>query len=482
MIRPTLLSILLVTSGLVPAAVHLAFSQSPRPEPIAIGSQLELFVDDHLVEALNGGAAFELHHPVLVPRTEDAQPLAPWASVFKSEGRYQMIVRGLKDPRVGWKENGAETHYLNHILLYYESGDGIHWKGRNLGLRSLPGFPEGNVIMADEFGVEQTFAAFLDRRPGVAPAERYKGLGGKAYPDALANDFTERYAPPGLRAYASPDGIHWKRMQDEPVIPGKWGKFDSQNVVFWSEREGKYLCYFRSFENKLSTGLRSVKRTTSRDFREWTKPVDVRINLPEEELYTSNVEPYFRAPHLYIGLPTRYLARRGSSTDIMFVSSRDGLHFDRTAKDAFIRPGLDPAAWGNRANYAAYHIIPTSPEEISIYATGGRRYTLRTDGFISIHAPFEGGELITKPLVFAGKKLVINFATSAGGQIRVELQDESGRPLDAFKLEQSKPLIGDSIEHPVRWIGGNDVSALAGKPVRLRFVMSDADLFSLRFQ
>ena len=293
---------------------------------------------------------------------------------------------------------------------------------------------------------------------------------------------TAKHGPKGLRAFASPDGIHWSPLQKEPVIPGAWGKFDSQNIVFWSEQEQLYLCYFRSFENKLAKGLRSVKRTTSKDFRTWTQPVDVQINLPGEELYTSNVEPYFRAPHIYLALPTRYMGKRSSSTDIVFATSRDGLHFDRPVKDAFIPPGLDPAAWGNRANYAAYHIIPTSPEEISIYATAGRRYTLRTDGFVSIHAPLAGGELVTKPLMFEGKKLNLNFATSAAGQIRVELQDEKGMPIPGFTLADSKPLIGDAIERTANWHNGNDLSALAGKPVKLRFEMSDADLFALRFR
>lgn len=464
------------------AALPTVEVADPVAAPVSIGTRRELFVDRFLVGSLTGGAAFELHHPVLAPKEPTAQPQQPWGNVFKTNGRYQMIVRELKDPKVGWKTHGAAAHYLNHILLYYESQDGIHWKTPNLGLHTLPAFPDGNVIMADHFGVEQTFAAFMDERPGVPAAERYKGLGGKSYPVDKEKEFTAKYAPPGLRAYVSPNGIHWQPMRKEPVIPGAWGKFDSQNVVFWSEQENLYLCYFRSFENKLAKGLRSVKRATSKDFREWTKPVDVRINLPGEELYTSNVEPYFRAPHLYLALPTRYMGKRASSTDIVFATSRDGLRFDRVVTDAFIRPGLDPAAWGNRANYTAYHIIPTSPEEISIYATAGRRYTLRTDGFVSIRAPLEGGALVTKPLVFSGAKLVLNFATSAAGQIRVELQEGNGQPIPGFALADCKPLIGDAIERAVAWTSGNDVSALAGKPVKLRFEMTDADLFSLRFR
>jgi hypothetical protein len=43
-------------------------------------------------------------------------------------------------------------------------------------------------------------------------------------------------------------------------------------------------------------------------------------------------------------------------------------------------------------------------------------------------------------------------------------------------------LIGDAIEKAVRWKHGEDVHALAGKSVRLRFVMKDADLYSFRFR
>ena len=43
-------------------------------------------------------------------------------------------------------------------------------------------------------------------------------------------------------------------------------------------------------------------------------------------------------------------------------------------------------------------------------------------------------------------------------------------------------MIGDAIERVVRWRSGSEVRALKGKPVRLRFVMKDADLFSYRFR
>ena len=89
--------------------------------------------------------------------------------------------------------------------------------------------------------------------------------------------------------------------------------------------------------------------------------------------------------------------------------------------------------------------------------------------------------MVTKPLVFAGRGLSLNFATSAAGGIRVELQDASGQPLPGFSLADCQEQIGNELDRVVNWKGGANVSALAGKPVRLRFVMKDADVFALQF-
>ncbi len=110
------------------------------------------------------------------------------------------------------------------------------------------------------------------------------------------------------------------------------------------------------------------------------------------------------------------------------------------------------------------------------------RYTLRTDGFASVNAPYAGGEMVTRPLEFDGSRLVLNYATSAAGELRVEIQDADGHALPGYGLENCPPIFGDQIERIVAWQQGPDVSALAGKPVRLRFAMRDADLFSLRFR
>jgi hypothetical protein len=111
-----------------------------------------------------------------------------------------------------------------------------------------------------------------------------------------------------------------------------------------------------------------------------------------------------------------------------------------------------------------------------------QRYKLRLDGLASIHAPAAGGEAWTRPVRFAGSRLVVNFATSAGGGLRVELQEENGRPVPGYSLAEADELIGDEIERTVTWKGRSDVGALRAMGVRVRFVMQDGDLYSMRFR
>jgi hypothetical protein len=93
----------------------------------------------------------------------------------------------------------------------------------------------------------------------------------------------------------------------------------------------------------------------------------------------------------------------------------------------------------------------------------------------------KGGELVTRPLRFRGRKLALNFATGAAGSVRVELQDASGKALPGFALEDCPPHFGDTVERGVIWKNGGDVSPLANQPVRLRFELKDADVYAFQF-
>ncbi len=120
---------------------------------------------------------------------------------------------------------------------------------------------------------------------------------------------------------------------------------------------------------------------------------------------------------------------------------------------------------------------------MSVYhAPGGQRYTLRTDGFVSVHAGYAGGEMVTRVLRFSGRRLVLNYSTSAAGSVRVEVQSPDGQAVPRHSLADSRPLAGDEIEGIVHWGHGADLGDLAGQPVRLRFVLHDADLYSMRFR
>ena len=236
----------------------------------------------------------------------------------------------------------------------------------------------------------------------------------------------------------------------------------------------------------------------------------------------NQIKNYHRAPHLLIGFPVRYVdrgvteslsrlpdaehrqkriktnPRYGTAiTEGLLMSSRDGVTFDRWA-EAFLRPGIErPGTWNYGQQYIAWHAVetlsdlPGAPPELSLYATENywvgkgnrlRRYTLRLDGFVSLNAPMSGGALVTKPVVFDGTVLDLNLSESAAGSVQVELQGENGEPLPGFSLANCAPIYGDAVSRVVSWEKGSDLSALAGKPIRIRFVLRDADLYAFQFR
>jgi hypothetical protein len=443
-------------------------------KPVHINSRRELFVDRHLVDSMKN-TSFRLHEPHPLPVAASPLPVF-YTTVIKDGDRYRAYYRDYIPGYTGTLKSGNP----GEITCYAESADGHEWAFPNLGVVNVRSSRGENVVL-HEAPFCHNFTPFLDTRPGVNKAEKYKALAGL-------------HGTGGQVAFVSADGIRWRKLSEKPVITykpairGDFG-FDSQNIAFWSEVEQCYVAYFRTYHTRHGL-LRTINRTTSTDFLRWTPSVPMQPNLPDEHLYTSQVQPYFRAPHIYVALPTRFTYNRlkgeaasGNigSTDILFMTSRAGSkHFDRPFKEVYIRPGLDENAWGNRANYTALNVVPTGPAELSIYHKNHRRYVLRTDGFVSLHAGYEAGELITKPLVFTGSRLEVNFSTSVAGRLQVELRDAGGTPIPGFRLEDCPPMVGDAIDRNVNWRNTPDLGALAGKPVRFRFVLQDGDLYSYR--
>jgi hypothetical protein len=193
----------------------------------------------------------------------------------------------------------------------------------------------------------------------------------------------------------------------------------------------------------------------------------------------------------------KFAPRFGTAiTDGLFMTSRDGRNFRRW-DEAFLRPGPERKhnwVYGDGLQslgmFETPSADPDAPPELSFYASEDhwkranrlRRHTLRIDGFASLHAGQEAGEVVTKPIVFRGGKLTLNFATSAAGHVRVELQDAGRAPIPGYALADCDELFGDTLDRVVSWKGSTEVGAHADKPVRLRIVLRDADVFSLRFR
>lgn len=431
-----------------------------------------------------------MHQPEKLRRMPP-RPFGHYATVLKDGEKLRLYYRGDKVPGAHWRDGWGKYHE-GEVTLYAESSDGgIHWVTPDLGIHDVPEIPAGNVVVdmsPHTFLVTHNFTPFIDTRPDVPDDQRYKALGGSRYPpenwggwktDSERSQLRDKYGPGGLKAFASADGLNWRLLQKEPVIAEELGSFDSQNGAFWSEAEQQYICYFRWFDE----GRRAIRKTTSKDFLNWTEPVNMQANESGEHLYTSCTHPCFRAPHIYVALPTRFQARAGAITDIVLMATRPGSdRYHRHFKEAFIRPGLGSAGWGNRANYITLNTVQTSPTEMSLLMYGGDHYRLRLDGFISINAGYEPGEFVTRPLKFSGGKLELNYSTAGAGEIRVELQDTDQKPIPGYTLQECNPIKGDSISGTVTWNKNADVSQLAGKAVHVRFVMNEADLYALRFQ
>jgi len=106
------------------------------------------------------------------------------------------------------------------------------------------------------------------------------------------------------------------------------------------------------------------------------------------------------------------------------------------------------------------------------------RYEIRKDGFACIMAGGDEKTVITKPLVFEGSELHLNFSGSAYGYMYVDVLDEDCNQISPESYE----IYGDTIDRTVIFPDGSDFSGYAGKTVRLRFRMRDTKLYSMKFE
>ena len=446
--------------------------------PVEIGSDRQLFVDDSWV-ADSTGVERVLHSPTR--QSVALEPEHPWEVgglsyliAFPDQGKFRGWYRA--DPQL------QDSDY-NSITCYAESDDGIHWTKPSLGLIEFNGSKDNNIVWTEP-GIN--LAPFKDANPDAKPEEQYKAF-----------IRVKRV----MLALSSPDGLRWQMMREEPILTEY--PFDTLNIPFWDTWRREYVGYFRGVAGQgtsdFFTGVRWIRRSTSTDFLNWGPLENIDCgDTPWEHFYTNSCIQYDRAPGTYLMFPSRFVHDRIPNpdwtydtgvSDIVFMSSRDGFTFDRSFMEAFIRPGLDFNNWHDRGIYFEVGILHTSDTEMTMYGMENahlptqriRRYTLRTDGFVSVNSGFRGGEFTTRPFTFTGRELELNYSTSAVGSFKVEIQDADGHALPGFGVDDFPEKFGDEIDGKVSWNGGGDVSALAGKPVRLRFVLKDANIYAFKF-
>ena len=388
---------------------------------------------------------------------------------------------------------------------YARSKDGIHWEKPMLGLVEVFGNRNNNLAVVK--GDPKAFIQHVLIDPQAPPERRYKGLVGARdrKPVVSADGFT--FTPLDVPPIPSEDESHlnWDGRGKQFILtvkhPGPFGRSVylslSKDFEHWSEPE---LIYHADAQDQL-LGAEYMREVASNP-RMW-RPT---INKPEEynvEIYNMAVFPY---EGLYLGLPNyfessgRIPAPRGNQDGInspKLASSRNLRTWNRVGDRAHFLPvsEMGPGIVDTGQIMATSHPLrmgdelwfyysgidvrhrPNMPRVIAEYRGGICVAKLRVDGFLSLRAGATEGFVDTRPASVEGAHLFVN-AVATGGRIRAAITDREGRNiLPGWGAEQSSVVTGDQLRGELRWAGQN-FSELAGKKVRIRFYLKDADLYS----
>lgn len=467
-------------------SLTVATTGSVEDTPIEVGSQRQIFVDDHLISSMHG-----LTRVFHSPERHRSNPLIvgdrPWEKwVIEVNGRsvvYDEEAREFRMYYVAPQIDPSAPYGERFKTCLAISRDGVHWKRPDLGQVEWEGSRHNNIL---KWGENWMRRANVIRDPADAePDRRYK----MTYVDFIdgRTAITKAYSRNGIEWRLNADGRPWFRQRH------------SSNLLGWDPRVGKYVLFPR-----ISGGPNSIGRSTSADFITWSEPTSVLAPEPADGGNNFTAVAAFLYEGLYLGLLS-VSAPHHQTRDAEFVVSRDGIVWRRVSPRNSYFPRGAPGTWDSDA------IIPVAPvvygDRIWIYYTGwnlpysktalarahegwfenGRRMqraiglaTLRLDGFVSIHAGQQTGTLTTKVMKISGGSLLVN--ADVRGELRVEILDEKGQPIPGYSAADCSPIRSDDVRQAIRWTGKSSLDRLLGKPARLRFLLQDGDLYAFKFE
>lgn len=464
---------------------------------IDVGDRTQLFMDSRFIGESNN-TTLRVNPPVkagpiLLPdRPWESGDIGFCVSVVHYEGEYKI-----------WYL--ARDTAGNYCQCFARSQDGRVWEKPDLGLIEYQGSKNNNIVLT---GAMET-TVFMD--PVAPPEQRFKAVSAMYWPDPQKA---------GLYMWNSPDGLQWTQVPQRvfPLLP------DTANQAFYDTRLEKYVANIRVWDP-----LRKVGRVEMDNILEpwpytplekpyyiWGEdkiPVSSREvpvvlgcdeeDPPQSDLYNAACiqypwadEAYFMFPSLYRHFPEPPVGKYGNDgyLDVQLAVSRDGITWTRPSREPYVSMGLEGALDSSQlymgvgivrnedALYQFYGGYKTTHGQTGVNGIGSiLRLEQRPDGFMYVYAPLDGGTFTTPALTFSGKCLLLNVDGSAGGTGRAALLDASGNEITGLGLADCDEFAANSLSKEVTWKGINDLSAWAGKPVRLRFELKAMKLFSFRF-
>lgn len=476
-----------VSLGLMVVASALA-ADAPR----ALGDMKgnwQLFVDDYLVESKDNVSLVyhsfvkDERNPILVPdRPWEEDAVYLYGTVLPGEDG-----KGYR----AWYHAYAEGEYR---MLYATSADGIHWEKPSLGLVDYKGSKDNNLLF--RFTHENHNPQVMHTPWETDPNRRYKLI-----------FFEYGRTPPnftvcGYYGMTSPDGIHWSEVTKRPILvdsPGDVGNFVYDSIA------NRYVGWPKKFAEERGYRRRCIGFTETTDFESWPETelvltpdaFDDRWLTPADVAKGAHTDFYglcgFVYETMYLGFLWMFPITNGENDGPCFVelaTCRDGKHWQREEEP---RPRLldvgKPGTWDDGMVFTPNHPL-VEGDTIKLFYGGfdethgaGKARaciglaTLRKDGFASLHAGESEGTVETSLLDGTAGALSVNYAVRDGGGVRVEVLARNGLTVPGYGLDDCVPLNGDSVSERVQW-KGLDTLPQTSAPIRLRFVMTKADLYS----